>query len=363
MADGIQISELPAAPVPLTGTELVPLVTVGAISGITQAASAIITVSNPVPTNPFSVAETVSITGVSGMTQINGLSAAVSAIGGVAGAWTITLPINSSTFSAYSSGGLLQATATATIFEMRLSAGQPFNATFASGNVQYAGPNGLLAGDNNLIFGLSLPNPSGFNGPCLLSGSGGGGGSAITFCYISDQAFDNTTPGNIVIHTSGETQPAGTADGGLWWALGGASFGGTGGEIRIQAGTSANAAGGRTVLKGGAATGSTPAATAGDIFVEAGDEGQSGAIVHLIMTELNGVAGVIRHRVNSTILYDESALGEWEFTVSGVGAAGAALVSGGPGQPVGWTTGYYTGAKVIGGQTYTWNNGQLLSIV
>jgi hypothetical protein len=79
-----------------------------AITGITQAASAVVTINSPAPTNPFSVGEVATIYGVNGMTQINGTSATVSAIGGAAGAWTITVSINSSAFSAYTSGGGIQ---------------------------------------------------------------------------------------------------------------------------------------------------------------------------------------------------------------------------------------------------------------
>lgn len=75
------------------------------ISAITQAANAVVTINAANKLNPLSVGQTISISGVVGMTQINGLSGTISAIGGVSGAWTVTLPINSSAFSAYVSGG------------------------------------------------------------------------------------------------------------------------------------------------------------------------------------------------------------------------------------------------------------------
>jgi len=79
------------------------------ITGITQAKNAVVTTSTlggaiP-PTNPFQVGQPVYFFGVSGMTQINGLYAVVTATGGSSGAWTITLNINTSAFSAYTSGG------------------------------------------------------------------------------------------------------------------------------------------------------------------------------------------------------------------------------------------------------------------
>ncbi len=72
-----------------------------AISGISQAASAVVTLSSPAGTNPVPVGAQLTFGGVTGMTQINGLQGTVSAIGGVSGAWTATVNINSSAFSAY----------------------------------------------------------------------------------------------------------------------------------------------------------------------------------------------------------------------------------------------------------------------
>lgn len=75
------------------------------ISGISIAASAVVTVTTVATVNPFSVNAVVSFSGVNGMTQINGLTGTVTAIGGVSGAWTATVNINSSGFSAYTSSG------------------------------------------------------------------------------------------------------------------------------------------------------------------------------------------------------------------------------------------------------------------
>jgi hypothetical protein len=343
MTTGVQISALPVDPA-LTGGELVPLVIVGTITAITQAVNAVITINTPTPVNPFTAGMAVSFAGVGGMTQLNGQGAAISAAGGTSGNWTLTIPVNSTGYGAFTAGGIVTATAVATLSAMRLSGGQPYNPTFQSGNVQYAGPGGVLAGDNNLIFGLDLPNPSGVNGACLLLGSGGGAGANITFALIQDQAFDNITPGNRLIITSGETQPAGIAVGGDFNQYAGASFGGMGGQWTAQGGTSANAAGGPTILKGGAATGPTGAAIPGDLFLEGGDEGQQGANVHLIMTGLAGLWGVIRHRANSTLIWDEFHDGSWFFYASaalpggGYGNAGAPAISNGIGAPVGWAT-------------------------
>lgn len=80
----------------------------GTITGITKAASAVVTISNASSTNPFIALERVRFTGVVGMTEINGLYGKVTAVGGSSGAWTITVNINSSGFTNYSSGGTLQ---------------------------------------------------------------------------------------------------------------------------------------------------------------------------------------------------------------------------------------------------------------
>lgn len=67
------------------------------VTGITQAASAVVTVG----AHTFVVGESVHFTSAAGMTQINGLRGTISATSGT----TITVSINSSAFSAYTSGG------------------------------------------------------------------------------------------------------------------------------------------------------------------------------------------------------------------------------------------------------------------
>src|SRR5574337_406442 len=69
------------------------------ITAITKAASAVITVGS---SHGYVVNDVVQISGVAGMTQINGLRAAVTAVGST----DITVAINSSTFSTYTSGGV-----------------------------------------------------------------------------------------------------------------------------------------------------------------------------------------------------------------------------------------------------------------
>lgn len=70
-----------------------------AVTAISQAASAVLTVG----ANSFVVGESVQVSGVSGMVQINGLRAPITA----RDATTITVAINSTAFSTYTSGGVV----------------------------------------------------------------------------------------------------------------------------------------------------------------------------------------------------------------------------------------------------------------
>ncbi|HEY1957358.1 MAG TPA: cellulase family glycosylhydrolase [Polyangiaceae bacterium] len=56
-------------------------------------------------TNTYSGITAYQISGVQGMTQINGMQAAPQNVGGASGAWTITLNVDSTSFAAYTSGG------------------------------------------------------------------------------------------------------------------------------------------------------------------------------------------------------------------------------------------------------------------
>lgn len=86
---------------------ITPYVT-GTVTGITNAASAVVTINTVSVSNPFTNGTTAGLTGVTGMTQINNVNATITATGGSSGAWTITLNVNSSGFGVYGSGGTLQ---------------------------------------------------------------------------------------------------------------------------------------------------------------------------------------------------------------------------------------------------------------
>lgn len=71
-----------------------------AITGITQADPAVVTVAD---TSTLTDGDTVTITGVVGMTEINGLSAAVTVLNGT----TFEFAVDSTGFTAYTSGGTI----------------------------------------------------------------------------------------------------------------------------------------------------------------------------------------------------------------------------------------------------------------
>ena len=77
------------------------------VTAITQAAQAVVTISTVSGSNPFTVGNSALFASVVGMTQINGLTGIVTAIGGASGAWTATVNINTTSFTAYASGGTM----------------------------------------------------------------------------------------------------------------------------------------------------------------------------------------------------------------------------------------------------------------
>lgn len=110
------------------------------ITGITKSTSAVVTVSTGGSVNPFAVNAPLYITAVSGMTQINGKVANISAIGGVSGAWTATLNLDSSGYSAYTSGGQAQmmhsgCSVCACNFGSQLGRGAAIDVTFLANSV------------------------------------------------------------------------------------------------------------------------------------------------------------------------------------------------------------------------------------
>lgn len=339
MSAGIPISALPAETA-VDGNTLIAIVAVGEIIGITQATTAVVTINAATASNPFAAGDQAYINNVGGMTQINGLGAppngvlTVSAVGGVSGAWTVSVPVNSSGFSAYTSGGTITATKVATLAALLLAAGT-YESPFTSGSIQVKGSDGLLAGYGNFQVGFALPNASGTPSEGILIGGAG----AVQVVHITDEQLPGQK-GITVITEAGDasaTTPA-TDDGGDLLDFAGGSVNGTGGQRKVQGGTSANKAAGITIVAGGNASGSTADAVPGDVFSIGGQVGMQGATNHWIASVLNGIAGFLRHRFNSTIIIDEVVDGSWFFyAVDGgtFGAVGAPLISRGTGQPMG----------------------------
>lgn len=79
------------------------------ITAITKATNAVVTINTGGTTHPFTnyIGQQLGITGAFGMTQANAISGVLLSIGGVSGAWTCTLSMNTSSFSTYTSGGTL----------------------------------------------------------------------------------------------------------------------------------------------------------------------------------------------------------------------------------------------------------------
>lgn len=222
----------------------------------------------------------------------------------------------------------------ATVTSQPTSGAAAYNAAFGSGAVQYAGPNGSFAGNINFLYGTKLPNPAGGVGPGVTLGSGPG----VVFFITTDQAYTVADPGNDLIDAAGETQPLSAAAGGNRTSYGGASYYGRGGAWTGQGGTSYLGDGGPSILAGGNATsGGQP----GDAYVIGGfgANPSQGANVHLIATQGNTpVPGVIRFRLDSTIVIDffvnNGAI--YLYLGGGFGTAGQKLTSQGPGLPVKW---------------------------
>lgn len=247
-----------------------------------------------------------------------------------------------------------------------------YEPAFQSGSVQVLGPSGNLTGFGSFQFGLALPNASGIPSVGLLTG--GAGSSQVV--HITDEQLSGQK-GITVIIEAGDASSIGAAsdDGGDLLDFAGGSINGSGGSRKSQGGTSVNATAGDATLQGGNATGSAPTAKAGNAIVSSGEVGQSVGIgVILSANTPPGATGtaVIRRQFglsNTVLSVDEFPDGSWFFydisghpTRGGFGLAGQPIVSGGPGQPVSYQVGF-TGTKVIGGQTYTYSSGILISVV
>lgn len=169
------------------------------ISGISKAGSAVVTISTVSVSNPYAVNDYVVVNDVSGMTQINEVAGIVTAIGGSSGAWTVTVAINSSAFSTYTSGGYLSP-----IGNCAFGYKNQFENTYASGNSTFGYEVGSTSalGIANSIFGFQagrVINLATFNslfgwraGLAISSGSSN--------CFFGQQAGIATTTGSTNVY-------------------------------------------------------------------------------------------------------------------------------------------------------------------
>lgn len=123
------------------------------ISGISVAASAVITLSTVTPgaIHPFLQGSSIIVEGITvGMTQMNGVIGVALAIGGSQGAWTVTTNINSSAFTAWSAGGQL-----APLGNTCFGYTAAFNLDYSGGNtiMGFAAGSAAAPGVNNSLFG------------------------------------------------------------------------------------------------------------------------------------------------------------------------------------------------------------------
>ena len=101
----ISVSAPGTTPGSMTWNDTNNLLAAQTITAITQAAQGTVTVSTGGGSNPFTVGNTITFQSIVGMTQLNGLSGTITAIGGVTTAWTATFNINTTAFTAWASGG------------------------------------------------------------------------------------------------------------------------------------------------------------------------------------------------------------------------------------------------------------------
>lgn len=247
-----------------------------------------------------------------------------------------------------------------------LGGGGTYEPAFESGSIQVLGPNGTITGYGGLQYGFLLPNPSGTPSEGILVG-----GAGITqVVYITDEQVPGQK-GITVIRSAGDVNSStGTFDGGDLLDFAGGTPSGNGGTAKYQGGTSVSGRAGDATLHGGNSTSGTP----GNAVCIGGETGATGAGVLLIMTKPTGSSTfgeVAIHSGNgalpggsSVVLIEFLSNGEIFMTNSGTGAGNAndVFISGGLGASAKWAGGF-SGAKVIGGQTYTWVSGRLISVV
>lgn len=165
--------------------------TSAAISGISVAASAVITLSTVTPgaIHPFLQGSSFVVEGITvGMTQINGVVGQVQAIGGAQGAWTVTTNINSAAFTPWSAGGQL-----APVGNTCFGYTAAFNLDYSGGNtiMGFAAGSGAAPGVNNSLYGQEAGK--------LLNRTIGGGLGSYNVSIGYQTMLRATSAGNCVV--------------------------------------------------------------------------------------------------------------------------------------------------------------------
>lgn len=182
--------------------------TLNTVTNITKATSAVVTVSTGGSANPFIVGAPLYLSGVSGMTQINGQAGYVTAIGGSSGAWTATVSINSSGFSSYTSGGQAQMMhsgimVSGNVFGSQSGRGSAIDVTFLANSWCFANTDeGITSGmshyanahnDNN--GNVLMPPNNGFSGGLGIGTAGALFGDArYPFIFANAVGSNGATP-------------------------------------------------------------------------------------------------------------------------------------------------------------------------
>lgn len=161
------------------------------ISGISVAASAVITLNTVTPgaIHPFLAGSSIVVEGITvGMTQINGVIGQIQSIGGSQGAWTVTTNINSAAFTTWSAGGQLSPVGN-TAFGYTAA----FNLDYSGGNtiMGFAAGSGAAPGVNNSLYGQEAGK--------LLNRTIGGGLGSYNVSIGYQTMLRATSAGNCVV--------------------------------------------------------------------------------------------------------------------------------------------------------------------
>ncbi len=192
------------------------------ITSITNAAQAVVTFSTASGVHPFCVGAPVSFSGVVGMTQINGQTGFVIAVGGSSGAWTATVAINTSGYSAYTSGGQGQMmhsgfTVSECNFGSQLGRGAAIDVTYLANSSCFDNTDLATTGGMSHYTGVHNDN----NGNMLMPPQNGfsGGSIGVNGPTYGDTRFVSLFAGGI--QSQGPLKPAApnlTAQGGSLYA-------------------------------------------------------------------------------------------------------------------------------------------------